>query len=124
MAAWVKAAPYRDAVLNQDGTPLRGAAVDVRTAGGALAGLWADEDKATPLPNPTATDANGNLGFYAVPGDYTIIVSPPGQPAQPAVPVTIDVHPDELTDLARVRAPSATAPTSPQLHDVWVQLPA
>lgn len=43
-----------------------------------FAAIYSDPEMTVPLPNPTTTDANGNLEFYAADGIYWIFVGPVG----------------------------------------------
>lgn len=43
-----------------------------------FASIYSDAGMTVPLPNPTTTDANGNLEFYAADGVYWIFVGPVG----------------------------------------------
>lgn len=43
-----------------------------------FAAIYSDPAMTIPLPNPTTTDANGNLEFYAADGIYWIFVGPVG----------------------------------------------
>ena len=57
-----------------NGTPLRLLPYTVKVADtDTLAGLWADRDRATALPNPGTTTAQGNISFFADPGYYDLV---------------------------------------------------
>ena len=63
-------------ILNTSGIPQPGVTVTVYLAGTqTLATLYTDRTKATQAGNPTATDNEGNLTFFADPGQYTLEVA-------------------------------------------------
>lgn len=66
---------------------------------GAMATIYTDRTRATVGPNPTATDSEGNITFFAQPGQYVITlagtsvtVSVYADPAEPAVGITPIVY--------------------------------
>lgn len=64
---------YNDTVVNQAGHPLSGVSVTVTIGTTAtLAPLFVDALYVTPLANPVTSDGLGRIGFYIVPGDYTL----------------------------------------------------
>ena len=87
---------FSDAVLDQFGNAVEGAAVAVLDGTGKLATLYDDNAAApAPLTNPLATVANGTFGFYAANGRYTLNVTGTGLPTR-TVPDLILQDPDEL----------------------------
>lgn len=96
---------YSENVTNRQGYPQRNLGVSVYPRGSSvLATLYADRLKASSLANPTATDAKGNLSFYANPGDYDLVFV--GDTA--LYPITIQPDPAEID------AETTTGPT----HDL------
>jgi len=69
-------------------------AVTIPTSG-ATATLYTDRTKATTAPNPTATDALGNIVFFADPGQYVITLN--------NTSVTVTVYPDPSEPSAGVQ---------------------
>lgn len=64
---------YADSITNPSGVPLGGLAITVYVADTlTVATLYTDRTKFTTAANPTATDALGNLLFYADPGLYDL----------------------------------------------------
>lgn len=64
---------YSDPAIGRNGEPLKATAVDVFLPGTTdPADLFTDREKSGPAANPTATDARGNLVFYAEPGLYDV----------------------------------------------------
>lgn len=58
------------------GAPTRSTPVTVRRQDdGTLAVLYTDRTKAVTVSNPTATDAQGNLSFYADPDEYLVTLA-------------------------------------------------
>ena len=69
------------------GSPLKGVAFTIYNTGTTTkATLYTDRTKGTTAPNPGATDAEGNLTFYAAPGIYDILCN--------KVTLTVTVYPD------------------------------
>lgn len=63
-------------IINTSGIPQPGTTVTVYVSGTqTLATLYTDRTKATQAGNPTATDNEGNLTFFADPGQYELEVS-------------------------------------------------
>lgn len=82
-------------ILTKGGSPLPKLAVDVYEKGTTIAVvLYTNRTKTTVAANPTATDTDGNLTFYAVPGTYDIV----GNAARKTVVVYAD--PTEPSSLA------------------------
>lgn len=64
-----------EAIIDGAGNKRAGALVDVLlTDGVTAASLYTDRTKATAAANPVLADSNGNLTFFADPGDYVIVV--------------------------------------------------
>lgn len=72
-----------------DGRPARNALVTIRHIDGTMATLYLDKDKATAGPNPLHADGLGNVWFYAVPGEYRLVVN------GATIPIAVPMHPDE-----------------------------
>lgn len=72
--AYTYAGSYGPAqIINKAGIPLEDLEVSIFLHGTqTLADLYTDRTKATRAANPTATDALGNLSFFADPGEYDI----------------------------------------------------
>jgi len=93
-----------DSITTPGGTPLRGLSVTINVHGGGLATLYTDRTKAVHAPNPLTVDNEGNLTFFADPGDYDIVgngatltVSLSADPSEP-VTATNAVTQPPLTD--------------------------
>lgn len=56
------------------GAPARGRPIRVEDGAGSLIQLYNDPDGLSPAPNPKLTDEQGNLFFYALPGEYFLEV--------------------------------------------------
>lgn len=92
MAVYTYAGRYGpENVIDQStGRPIPGAAVEVFLRGTSnRASLYLDRTKALSQVNPTATDARGNLTFFADPGEYDILVN------GATLPVTVPIDPAE-----------------------------
>lgn len=64
---------YNDVVVNQAGHPVGGVAVTVTVGTSAtLASLFSDALYTLPIANPVTSDGLGRIGFFVVPGDYTL----------------------------------------------------
>ncbi|MEM0142419.1 MAG: phage tail protein [Candidatus Parvarchaeum sp.] len=65
-------------VASSTGAPLPNTSVTVyigTSSSGTLATLYTDQTRANTLANPVTTDSNGNLLFFADPGQYTLSFS-------------------------------------------------
>lgn len=82
-----------DAIWLTDSTPARSVAVAVFEADGTTPSvLYSDQDRGSTVANPTATDSNGNLLFYAEPGLHVLVIN------LTSIPVQVPVNPvDDLT---------------------------
>lgn len=74
---------YTDSVTSPKGEALARVQVRVTVAAsppgsGALAELYADNDKKIPAPNPVSTDARGQYHFYVADGRYDLSYSGAG----------------------------------------------
>ena len=96
-------------IIDTSGTPQPSTAVTVYETGtNTLATLYTDATKATAASNPVDTDADGNLTFFADPGQYDLGVA--GFGTRATVAVTLD--PSELGAYMRlVPAPTGVAAT-------------
>lgn len=84
-----------EAVLDARGNALVGALVSVYYSDGStLATLWDDETRLQTVANPTNVGGDGNLWFWADPGEYVIDVSGVGQ-----FEIFIQPHPEDLADV-------------------------
>ncbi|HEY3924359.1 MAG TPA: hypothetical protein VGL75_07340 [Acidothermaceae bacterium] len=62
---------YTKGITYKSGPAAPGVAVTIKPHGsGSLATIYTDRTKATTTSNPVATDSNGNLSFFADPGQY------------------------------------------------------
>lgn len=61
---------------------------------GVLATLYTDRTKASTTPNPTATDAFGNITFFAAPGQYIVTLN--------GTSVEVSVYPDPSEPLGGI----------------------
>jgi Pectate lyase superfamily protein len=87
-----------DSITDPNGSPLALTLVNVYISGTTtLATLYTDRTMGTTTSNPTLTDANGNLTFFATPGVYDIVGSG-------ANLVTVEVQPDEADTDGRLGA--------------------
>lgn len=74
------------------GTPARDSAVTVLDSGTLLpAILYTNELKTVQVVNPTFTDERGNLGFFADPGEYLLLMAG----ALEYLRVVVGIHPDD-----------------------------
>jgi hypothetical protein len=65
-----------DQFIDSTGKPLPNLAVTVYLTGTqTLTTLYTDRTQVTQAVNPTSTDINGNLSFYAAPGRYDIVAN-------------------------------------------------
>lgn len=67
-------------VKDPAGNAIAGASVYVLNAANALATIYADNG-VTPLANPIVTGLDGEYGFYAANGRYSLSISAPGYPS-------------------------------------------
>lgn len=62
---------YTKGITYKSGPAAPGVAVTIKPHGsGSLATIYTDRTKATTTSNPVTTDSNGNLSFFADPGEY------------------------------------------------------
>ncbi len=108
----VYAGLWMDSVEYPSGHVAAGVSVQIRLKGQtALATLYSDRTKAGTVPNPTTTDANGNLQFYAEPDIYTCSV--------PAVGGSFDVHvPPDALDIQTGGVDNLVASVNDQIGEV------
>ena len=93
-------------ISNNAGTPLPNLTVHVYAVGTTTpVVLYTDRTKGTVAANPTTTDANGNLTFFAAPGDVDIL----GNTER----LTVAVPPD-AADLATLPGTTFTGPVTLQ----------
>lgn len=91
---------YSEDLQDRYGNGFRNAKVAVQTLAGGAVTLYADRTKTAYVPaaglaaNEIKADSKGNLTFFADPGNFQIVVTPVGQSARPAFPVS--VYPDPL----------------------------
>lgn len=94
---------YSEDLQDRYGNGFRNAKVAVQTLAGAAVTLYADRGKTAYVPasglaaNEIKADNKGNLQFFADPGNYQIVVTPTGQAALTAHPVSVFKDPFELT---------------------------
>jgi hypothetical protein len=72
-----------------DGRPARNTPVLVRNLDGTPATLYTNKEKTAEADNPIDTDEFGNIWFFAVPGEYELVVN--GN----AIPILVPVHPND-----------------------------
>lgn len=72
---------YFDVVQTQTGRAINGASVSVYDSNGNLATLYSD-DGVTLENNPLTTNADGEYGFYAANGTYSIVITATGYAGQ------------------------------------------
>lgn len=95
---------YSEDLQDRYGNGYRNATVAVQTLAGAAVTLYADRSKTAYVPasglaaNEIKADANGNLIFFADPGNYQIVVTPVG--GSTLAPFPVSVLPDPLEPTA------------------------
>ena len=102
-------------ITNTSGVPLAGASVSVYPHGSsALASLYTDRTMATAAANPVTTDGEGNLTFFAAPGQYDLL--PAGFANK--VTVAVPVDPGELAaDYLPLSGAAAAVVSTPVTFD-------
>lgn len=76
-----------EGIESNNGRAARDTLVTVLNTDGSLATLYSNKEKTAIAENPTSTDKYGNLTFYAVPGEYGMVVN------NAAFPVMVPLHP-------------------------------